>query len=94
MSSELEASARAAAEAYLTGLANKTNTGRHPELVALRVAGDTLTANPDPGPEIGKVVHVLVLHAGCTAVAQVQWAGRAGWLTLLVENGQWVVIDL
>lgn len=84
----LEMDVRAAAEAYLSGGA------AHSEAVALGIAGQSLIANPDTGSETGKVVSILVLHAGTAAVAHVTWAEQcAGWLTLLLEQGAWLVIS-
>ena len=81
---------RAAAEAYLAA-----EVAVHPALVVLKVDGGELVASPERtgADDVGKVGSILVLHTGTTAVAHVQWAGRAGWLTLLKESGAWIVIS-
>lgn len=89
-----ESSVRTAAEAYLS-------TGaQHAEGVAFDICrGDisdsddpTYASTPDAGLK-GKIISILVLHAGNTAVVHVQWVSHAGWLTLLQEKGEWVVIS-
>ena len=35
---------------------------------------------------------LFVLHSGNTAVAHVRWDAYAGWLTLLLDKGAWIVI--
>ena len=85
-----EASARAAAEAYV---AEKGAKMAHSEVVTLSIQnGDLVTGSP-AGTQPGTVVSIAVLHALNTAVAQVQWDDRAGWLTLLLEGGSWAVIS-
>ena len=91
MSTEL--SVRAAAEAFLAGA------------VPLPTLAFAISANDDDlSPWIpaglGRVVSVLVLHAGTTAVAHVKCDAYAttgldwtGWLTLLLDKGAWIVIS-
>ena len=87
----VELDVRYAAEAYLSGRST------HAETVALEVSpsGELVSSVATTGgPEVGRIVSVLVLHAGNTAVAQVEWGSkRAGWLTLLLELGEWIVIS-
>lgn len=85
-----EASVRAAAQVYIA----RTSIA-HPQCRSLDVTPGSLDVTPgsDTPMTAGKIVSVLVLHAGNTAVAHVQWADRAGWLTLLLEHGEWIVIS-
>ena len=83
-----ESSVRAAVEAYLAGAVPLPAVG-------FRISADDDDLHPwvvrrDEG--IGRVVSVLVLHSGNTAVAHVRWDAYAGWLTLLLDKGAWIVI--
>ena len=82
-----ESSVRAAADAYLAGAVPLPT-------VAFGISGDDDDLNPwIPNTPVGRVVSVLVLHAGNTAVAHVRWDTYAGWLTLLLDKGAWIVIS-
>ena len=81
-----ESSVRLAVEAYLAGAVPLPT-------VAFGISAHDDDLNPwIPFQEIGRVVSVVVLHAGNTAVAHVQWDTCAGWLTLLLDKGAWMVI--
>ena len=84
----MEVSVRAAAEAYLAA-----TVAVHPAAVVLGVSDGELVPNPEMGADMGKVVSILVLHTGVTAVAHCAWAARAGWLTLLKEQDEWMVVS-
>lgn len=90
-----ETSARAAAEAYVAGVAKGVPDAAHAEVAAFGVADGEIIQSPSMGQAgSGSVESILVLQGGKTAVAQVRWADRAGWLTLLIDNGGvWVVIS-
>ena len=82
-----ESSVRAAAEAYLAGAVPLPT-------IAFVISADDDDLNPwIPDQDNGRVVSVLVLHAGNTAVAHVRWDTYAGWLTLLMDKGVWIVIS-
>ena len=88
--STVEASVRSAAAAFLSASVS------HSETFVLNVANDDLVRNPEGFGSGGdaKIISVLVLHKENTAVAHVQWADeRAGWLTLLLDKGEWMVIS-
>ena len=91
----IDSAVRAAAEAYMESLPGATPgklASAHSEAVSLGVAGSALIVDPTIR-EVGKVISVLVLHAGNAAIAHVSFSSRAGWLTLLVQDGAWVVIS-
>jgi len=89
---DLESGVRTAAEAYLGALVQDQSSAAHPEVVKIYLEHGKLSESDKPfGP--GKILSVLVLPAGLTAVAQVQWPRHGGWLTLLVDHGLWVVIS-
>ena len=92
----VDADVRAAAVAYLEGLAVSKPACVHAAAVKLGIdpsASEPLV-DPDTGSQPGKVVTVMVLEAGTAAVAQVKWESLGGWLTLLREaETSWVVIS-
>ena len=83
-----ESSVRDAAEAYLAGAVPLPTLA-----FGIGAFGDDELNPWIPGRERGRVVSVLVLHAGNTAVAHVRWDTYAGWLTLLMDKGAWIVIS-
>eukprot|EP00961_Rhodomonas_salina_P271245 3665169-Rhodomonas_salina.1 len=87
-----EATARAAAEGYLTGQA----VWAHPEVENLSVnsAGELSSSGRSvPHSVDGQVLSVHVLPGSTAAAVQVEWGDRAGWLTLLKHENKWAVIS-
>ena len=82
-----ESSVRDAAEAYLAGAVPLPTVA-----FGIGAFGDDELNPWIPGGG-GRILSVLVLHAGTTAVVHVKWDTYAGWLTLLMDKGAWIVIS-